>query len=67
MSNNKEEDVKVKMEESSQQESRNTVNEAQEADSNNYEVETWRCTECGIVMGPNNPRQLCGKTYCMYK
>jgi hypothetical protein len=23
-----------------------------------------RCIECGIDMGPNNPRQLCGKTYC---
>tara|TARA_B100000900_G_scaffold347778_1_gene313117 strand:- start:1283 stop:1480 length:198 start_codon:yes stop_codon:yes gene_type:complete len=24
------------------------------------------CTECGIDMGDNNPRQLCGKTYCIY-
>jgi len=23
------------------------------------------CTECGINMGPNNPRQLCGKTRCL--
>lgn len=23
-----------------------------------------RCTECGIDMGPHNPRQLCGKSYC---
>ena len=22
------------------------------------------CVECGVDMGPNNPRQLCGKTYC---
>ncbi len=22
------------------------------------------CTECGVDMGPSNPRQLCGKTYC---
>lgn len=22
------------------------------------------CTECGVNMGPSNPRQLCGKTYC---
>jgi len=24
-----------------------------------------RCIECGIDMGPNNPRQLCGKTRCL--
>ena len=24
------------------------------------------CMECGIDMGPNNPRQLCGKTECLY-
>jgi hypothetical protein len=24
------------------------------------------CTECGRDMGPQNPRQLCGKTYCIY-
>jgi len=23
-----------------------------------------RCVICGIDMGPNNPRQLCRKTYC---
>jgi len=23
------------------------------------------CTVCGIDMGPQNPRQLCGKIYCM--
>ena len=23
-----------------------------------------RCVECGEDMGINNPRQLCGKTYC---
>lgn len=27
--------------------------------------ETWYCTECGEDMGYNNPRQLCGKTYCI--
>ncbi len=26
-----------------------------------------RCTECGVNMGPNNPRQLCGKTRCVNK
>ena len=25
------------------------------------------CLECGIDMGPQNPRQLCGKTYCIYE
>ena len=24
------------------------------------------CVECGIDMGYCNPRQYCGKTYCMY-
>jgi hypothetical protein len=24
------------------------------------------CIECGIDMGYMNPRQYCGKTYCMY-
>ncbi len=24
----------------------------------------WHCTECGEDMGPNNPRQLCGKNRC---
>lgn len=23
-----------------------------------------RCLECGVDMGPDNPRQLCRKTYC---
>jgi hypothetical protein len=26
-----------------------------------------RCLDCGMDMGINNPRQLCGKTYCLYK
>ena len=26
-----------------------------------------RCTLCGVDMGPQNPRQLCAKTYCMEK
>ena len=28
------------------------------------EEETNYCMECGEDMGPQNPRQLCGKTYC---
>ena len=23
------------------------------------------CIECGVDMGPQNPRQLCGKIYCL--
>lgn len=23
------------------------------------------CLECGVDMGPQNPRQLCGKLYCL--
>ena len=30
----------------------------------NKETEEWHCTECGISMGINNPRQLCGKYFC---
>ena len=25
-----------------------------------------KCTVCEVDMGPSNPRQLCGKTYCMF-
>lgn len=25
---------------------------------------SWHCNICGQDMGPNNPRQLCRKTYC---
>ena len=31
--------------------------------SDSDEIEN-RCTECNVDMGPSNPRQLCGKTYC---
>ncbi len=30
----------------------------------NYETDSWHCNICGIDMGTNNPRQLCGKIYC---
>jgi hypothetical protein len=30
----------------------------------NTKTEEWHCTECGISMGKNNPRQLCGKYFC---
>ena len=29
-----------------------------------YYEEVNRCLLCNCDMGPNNPRQLCGKTYC---
>jgi hypothetical protein len=32
----------------------------------NSETDSWHCIECGIDMGPNNPRQLCGKTFCYH-
>jgi hypothetical protein len=33
---------------------------------NNYNPEIYDnyCLICGISMGPNNPRQLCRKTWC---
>jgi len=33
------------------------------SDSTDEEIKNL-CTECGVDMGPSNPRQLCGKTYC---
>ncbi len=33
----------------------------------NSETDSWHCLECGDDMGPHNPRQLCGKTYCYNK
>jgi hypothetical protein len=27
-------------------------------------TQMWHCLQCGINMGKNNSRQLCGKTYC---
>ena len=32
----------------------------------NPKTNSWHCLECGVNMGNNNPRQLCGKTYCLY-
>ena len=26
--------------------------------------DSWYCIECGVDMGPNNPRQFCGKYMC---
>jgi len=31
----------------------------------NEKTNSWHCLECGISMGPTNPRQLCGKRFCM--
>lgn len=33
--------------------------------NNSFELKN-RCVECGIDMGKDNPRQLCGKTKCSY-
>ena len=30
----------------------------------NEKTQSWHCLQCGIDMGPQNPRQLCGKSYC---
>lgn len=30
----------------------------------NIKTDSWHCLQCGIDMGPQNPRQLCGKSYC---
>lgn len=30
----------------------------------NPKTNEWHCLECGISMGVDNPRQLCGKIYC---
>lgn len=30
----------------------------------NEKTGSWHCLQCGTDMGPQNPRQLCGKTYC---
>ena len=31
----------------------------------NHKTGDWHCIQCGDNMGPNNPRQLCGKTRCV--
>lgn len=30
----------------------------------NDKTDEWHCTLCGISMGKDNPRQLCGKIIC---
>ncbi len=30
----------------------------------NYKTNSWHCIVCGEDMGPQNPRQLCGKYCC---
>lgn len=32
----------------------------------NEKTDSWHCIECGTDMGPMNPRQLCGKTKCIF-
>lgn len=36
-----------------------------EVDTSESEEETWLCVKCGCDMGPNNPRQFCGKHACL--
>ena len=36
-----------------------------QCDERRTETHTYYCLECGIDMGPHNPRQLCGKTRCL--
>ena len=31
----------------------------------NGKTDSWHCLMCGIDMGTNNPRQLCGKIFCI--
>jgi len=33
----------------------------------NKNTDSWHCLTCGIDMGFQNPRQLCGKSFCLYK
>ena len=49
------------------------ISEYYEADKNkkqkivygyNSETNSWHCLTCGVDMGPQNPRQLCGKWMC---
>lgn len=40
------------------------MNSEQKVYGYNTITNSWHCTICGIDMGPNNPRQLCGKTIC---
>jgi len=50
----------------------NSTNKKVKIDSNNDKkiygynpkTESWHCVLCGSDMGINNPRQLCGKSYC---
>lgn len=30
----------------------------------NKDTDSWHCIQCGIDMGQENPRQLCGKWIC---
>lgn len=33
----------------------------------NPKTDSWHCLQCGVDMGPQNPRQLCGKWRCYYE
>ena len=38
--------------------------DSEDDNSDNGDVWQPRCVECGILLGPSNPRQYCQKTYC---
>jgi hypothetical protein len=42
-----------------------SYNKTLDIEEKNEDVQNL-CLECGIDMGPHNPRQLCGKTQCDY-
>lgn len=54
------------------QNSEDTVDNIQSDNTNNddfnysYQDDEIKnlCLDCGVDMGPTNPRQLCGKTHC---
>lgn len=41
--------------------------EVKETENKEDDILVNRCLECGIDMGPQNPRQLCGKTRCLHE
>ena len=57
----------VSKEEASEEE----VSEEEASEEASEEVSVYifknLCVICGSDMGPNNPRQLCGKTMCMFE
>jgi len=42
------------------------LNESEDKKDDNIEYKNL-CVICKIDLGPHNPRQLCGKTYCYFE